>query len=144
VFGGAGWTYYETLGGGQGGSARAPGPSGVHVGMSNTRNTPIEVFELEHPMRIRVYALRGGSGGTGRHAGGEGVIREYEALAPLEASLITERRRRAPQGLEGGGSGTPGRNTLNGRPLGGRAAAALGPGDVLRVETPGGGAWGTA
>jgi N-methylhydantoinase B len=144
VFGGAGWTYYETLGGGQGGSARAPGPSGVHVGMSNTRNTPIEVFELEHPLRIRVYALRRGSGGTGRHAGGEGVIREYEALAPLEASLITERRRHAPQGLEGGGSGTPGLNTLNGRPLGGRAAAALGPGDVLRVETPGGGAWGTA
>jgi N-methylhydantoinase B len=142
VFGGAGWTYYETLGGGQGASARGPGPSGVHVGMSNTRNTPIEVFELEHPMRIRAYALRTGSGGRGRYAGGAGVIREYEALAPVEASLITERRRHAPQGLEGGGPGATGVNTLNGRAIGGRAAVSLEPGDVLRVETPGGGGWG--
>jgi N-methylhydantoinase B len=142
VFGGAGWTYYETLGGGQGASARGAGPSGVHVGMSNTRNTPIEVFELEHPMRIRTYALRPDSRGKGRYAGGAGVIREYEALAPVEASLITERRRHAPQGIEGGGAGAPGVNALNGRPVGGRAALALGPGDVLRVETPGGGGWG--
>jgi N-methylhydantoinase B len=142
VFGGAGWTYYETLGGGQGASARGPGPSGVHVGMSNTRNTPIEAFELDHPMRIRAYALRPGSGGAGRHRGGDGVAREYEALVPVEVSLISERRRHAPQGAEGGAPGAPGANSVNGRPIGGRAALTLKPGDVLRVETPGGGGWG--
>jgi len=142
VFGGAGWTYYETLGGGQGASERGDGPSGVHVGMSNTRNTPIEAFELDHPMRIRVYALRSGSGGTGRHRGGEGVIREYEALAPVEASVISERRRHPPRGARGGTDGAPGRNAVNDQPIGGRAAFALSPGDVLRVETPGGGGWG--
>src|SRR3972149_5249468 len=80
VFGGAGWTYYETLGGGQGASPEADGPSGVHVGMSNTRNTPVEVFELEHPLRIRAYALRRGSGGAGRWGGGGGGVREHEGL----------------------------------------------------------------
>jgi N-methylhydantoinase B len=144
VFGGAGWTYYETLGGGQGASARGPGPSGVHVGMSNTRNTPVEAFELDHPMRIRQYALRAGSGGAGRHRGGEGVVREYQALAPVEVSLISERRRHAPQGAEGGGPGAPGANAVNGRSIGGRAAFAMNPGDVLRVETPGGGGWAAA
>ncbi|HLB38643.1 MAG TPA: hydantoinase B/oxoprolinase family protein [Gemmatimonadales bacterium] len=142
VFGGAGWTYYETLGGGQGASPGAPGPSGVHVAMSNTRNTPVEVFELEHPLRIRAYALRRGSGGAGRWRGGEGVVREYEALAEIEASLLTERRRHAPRGAKGGGNGAPGKNLLNGKPLGARAAVTLQPGDVLRVETPGGGGYG--
>jgi N-methylhydantoinase B len=142
VFGGAGWTYYETLGGGQGGSERGEGPSGVHVGMSNTRNTPIEAFELEHPMRIRTYALRRGSGGEGRHRGGEGVIREYEALVPVEASVISERRRHPPRGAHGGADGAPGSNTVNGASIGGRAAITLAPGDVLRIETPGGGGWG--
>lgn len=142
VFGGAGWTYYETLGGGQGASARGEGPSGVHVGMSNTRNTPIEAFELDHPMRIRAYALRRGSGGAGRHRGGEGVVREYEALVPTEASVISERRRHAPRGTRGGADGAPGRNTVNGESLGGRIVRVLYPGDVLRIETPGGGGWG--
>jgi len=142
VFGGAGWTYYETLGGGQGASPGAAGPSGVHVAMSNTRNTPVEVFELEHPLRIRTYALRRGSGGAGRWRGGEGVVREYEALAEIEASLLTERRRHAPRGAQGGKDGAPGRNLLNGKPLGARAAVTLNRGDVLRVETPGGGGYG--
>ncbi len=142
VLGGEGWTYYETLGGGQGASARGPGPSGVHVGMSNTRNTPIEVFELEHPLRIVTYALRSGSGGAGRHPGGEGVVRAYEALDDVTVSLITERRRYAPQGTAGGGAGRPGRNGLNDTDLGGRAAVTMGPGDVLTIETPGGGGWG--
>jgi N-methylhydantoinase B len=142
VFGGPGWTYYETVGGGQGASPEAPGPSGVHVGMSNTRNTPIEVFELEHPLRIRTYSLRRGSGGSGRWRGGEGVSREYQALAEIEASLLTERRRHAPRGARGGGDGAPGKNLLNGKPVGARAAVTLKPGDVLRVETPGGGAYG--
>lgn len=143
VFGGDGWTYYETLGGGQGASIRGDAPSGVHVGMSNTRNTPIEVFELEHPLRIRTYALRRGSGGAGVHRGGDGVVREYEALQEIEASLISERRVYAPPGSEGGGCGRPGSNTVNGQSVGGRAAVRLQPGDVLRVETPGGGGWGS-
>ncbi|HXI34285.1 MAG TPA: hydantoinase B/oxoprolinase family protein, partial [Gemmatimonadales bacterium] len=84
TLGGPGWTYYETLGGGQGGGPAGPGPSGVHVGMSNTRNTPVEVLELEFPLRVRTYALRGGSGGSGAARGGDGVIREIEALAPAE------------------------------------------------------------
>jgi len=142
VFGGRGWTYYETLGGGQGASEHGDGPSGVHVGMSNTRNTPIEAFELEHPMRIRAYQLRTGSGGGGRHRGGDGVIRDYEALAPVEASVISERRRHPPRGARGGEDGAPGHNAVNGQDIGGRAAVALDPGDVLRIETPGGGGWG--
>ena len=142
VFGGEGWTYYETLGGGQGASQVGNGPSGVHVGMSNTRNTPVEVFELEHPVRIRTYAMRWGSGGTGVHVGGDGVVREYEALAPVEVSLLCERRRHAPRGAAGGGNGMPGRNLLNGQAIAGRTALHLSPGDVLRIETPGGGGHG--
>jgi len=142
VLAGDGWTYYETLGGGQGGSRGGPGPSGVHVGMSNTRNTPIEVLELEHPVRVVRYALRSGSGGSGKHRGGDGVVREYEALAPIEASLITERRRYAPQGARGGGPGARGANALNGKALGARAAVRMQPGDRLAIETPGGGGWG--
>jgi len=144
VFGGDGWTYYETLGGGQGAAARGDGPSGVHVGMSNTRNTPIEAFELDHPMRIRTYALRHGSGGTGRYRGGDGVVREYEALVPTDASVISERRRHAPRGTHGGADGAPGRNAVNGETLSGRIMRVLQIGDVLRIETPGGGGWGEA
>jgi N-methylhydantoinase B len=144
VMGGAGWTYYETLGGGQGGGPAGPGPSGVHVGMSNTRNTPVEVFELEYPLRIDRYELRTGSGGVGRHAGGDGVVRAYRALAPAHVNLITERRRQAPRGSRGGASGTAGRNLVNGEDVGGRAALTLAPDDVLTVETPGGGGWGAA
>ena len=136
------WTYYETIGGGQGASPNANGPSGVHVGMSNTRNTPIEVLELEHPVRVRTYALRTASGGSGTHAGGDGVIREFEALEPMEATLLTERRRHGPHGADGGGDGAPGQNLLNGRPLASKVALRLSTGDILRIETPGGGGWG--
>ncbi len=94
-------TYYETIGGGQGACADADGPSGVHVAMSNTLNTPIEALELEFPMRMVEYSLRRGSGGAGRFRGGDGVVREIEALAPLHYSLITERRRHAPPGAAG-------------------------------------------
>ena len=140
---GRAWTYYETIAGGQGASPAAAGPSGVHVGMSNTRNTPIEVLELEYPLRVRGYALRRGSGGAGKWAGGDGVIREFEALAPVEASILAERRRHQPQGAAGGGHGAPGRTILNGTPLPSKVRALLEPGDVLRIETPGGGGWGT-
>jgi len=137
-----GWTYYETIGGGQGASHGAPGPSGVHVGMSNTRNTPIEVLEMEYPLRLKSYALRRGSGGAGRWMGGDGVIREFEALAPMDASFLTERRRHAPRGVGGGDVGAPGRTLLNGAPLPPKVSTPLVPGDVVRVETPGGGGWG--
>jgi N-methylhydantoinase B len=139
---GGGWTYYETIGGGQGASRGAPGPSGVHVGMSNTRNTPIEVLELECPLRVRAYALRRGSGGVGQWSGGDGVTRELEALAPMEATLLTERRRHRPRGAAGGADGAPGANVLNGAPVPAKATLHLAPGDVLRIETPGGGGWG--
>ena len=142
TFGGPGWTYYETIGGGQGASRGAAGPSGVHVGMSNTRNTPIEVLELEHPLRILTYALRRGSGGAGTWAGGDGVVREFEALAPMEATLLTERRRHGPRGAAGGSAGTPGANIAQGTALPAKLTLRLAAGDVLRIETPGGGGWG--
>jgi N-methylhydantoinase B len=139
---GGGWTYYETIGGGQGAGPTGPGPSGVHVGMSNTRNTPIEVLELECPVRVRAYARRRGSGGRGMWSGGDGVVREFEALAPMEASILSERRRHAPRGAAGGASGAPGKTLKNGKRLPAKTVTALEPGDVLRIETPGGGGWG--
>jgi len=142
TLGAGGWTYYETIGGGQGASHGAPGPSGVHVGMSNTRNTPVEVLEMEYPLRVKSYALRRGSGGAGRWTGGEGVIREFVALAPMEASILAERRRHAPRGAAGGRDGARGSTCLNGAPLGPKVSVSLAPGDVLRLETPGGGGWG--
>jgi N-methylhydantoinase B len=134
--------YYETIGGGQGACADADGPSGVHVAMSNTLNTPIEALELEFPMRMVEYSLRRGSGGEGAFRGGDGVVRELEALAPLRYSLITERRRHAPPGADGGGDGLPGRNLLDGEELPAKAIGALEPGQRLRIETPGGGGYG--
>jgi N-methylhydantoinase B len=136
------FTYYETLGGGQGACADAPGPSAVHVAMSNTLNTPIEALELEFPLRAVEYAVRPGSGGDGEHGGGDGVVREVEALEEMRYSLITERRRHAPAGAAGGGDGARGRNLLNGEELAPKASGTLGAGDRLRVETPGGGGFG--
>jgi len=134
--------YYETIGGGQGACADADGPSGVHVAMSNTLNTPIEALELEFPMRMVEYSLRRGSGGAGEHRGGDGVVREIEALAPLRYSLITERRRHAPPGAEGGEPGACGRNLLDGKELPPKSIGELRPGQRLRIETPGGGGFG--
>jgi len=136
------FAYYETLGGGQGACADADGPSGVHVAMSNTLNTPVEALELEFPLRVTRYALRRHSGGEGRHRGGDGVVRELEALAPMRYSLLTERRRHAPPGADGGGPGARGRNLLDGHELPPKAAGSLRPGQRLRIETPGGGGHG--
>ena len=136
------FTYYETLGGGQGACPGADGPSAVHVAMSNTLNTPIEALELEFPLRAVEYSLRRGSGGAGRYRGGDGVGRELEALAEMRFSLITERRRHAPPGADGGEPGAPGRNLLNGEELAPKASGNLRPGDRLRIETPGGGGFG--
>jgi N-methylhydantoinase B len=133
------FTYYETLGGGQGACPDADGPSAVHVAMSNTLNTPTEALETEFPLRVRELSLRRGSGGGGAHRGGDGIVREIEALAPMRFTLITERRRHPPRGKNGGEDGAPGVNLLNGTPLPGKAAGELHPGDRLRIETPGGG-----
>jgi N-methylhydantoinase B len=138
---GEGFTYYETLGGGQGACPDADGPSAIHVAMSNTLNTPTEALETEFPLRVRELSLRAGSGGAGERPGGEGIVREIEALAPMRFSLITERRRHPPRGAGNGGDGAPGVNLLNGSPLPGKAAGNLSPGDRLRLETPGGGGW---
>jgi N-methylhydantoinase B len=136
------FTYYETLGGGQGACPDADGPSAVHVAMSNTLNTPVEALELEFPLRAVEYALRRGSGGSGRRRGGDGVVRELEALAEMRYSLITERRRHAPPGADGGEPGARGRNLVNGEELPAKASGTLRAGDRLRIETPGGGGHG--
>jgi N-methylhydantoinase B len=136
------FTYYETIGGGQGACPDADGPSGVHVTMSNTLSTPIEALELAYPLRVRSYALRLGSGGEGTNRGGEGVVRELEALESCRFSIVSERRARAPQGASGGGPGRPGRNLLNGKEIPAKVTGDLAPGDVLRIETPGGGGYG--
>jgi len=136
------WTYYETLGGGQGACPDADGPSAVHVAMSNTLNTPVEALELEFPLRVTEYALRRGSGGAGRHHGGDGVVRELQALTEMRYSLLTERRRHAPPGADGGAPGARGRNLLDGEELAPKASGTLAAGARLRLETPGGGGHG--
>jgi N-methylhydantoinase B len=136
------FTYYETLGGGQGACPDADGPSAVHVAMSNTLNTPVEALELEFPLRVTRYAIRRGSGGAGTYRGGDGIVRELEALASMSYSLITERRRHAPAGADGGEPGAPGRNLLNGEELTAKATGELKAGDRLAIETPGGGGHG--
>ncbi len=133
------FTYYETLGGGQGACPDADGPSAVHVAMSNTLNTPVEALETEFPLRVRELSVRRDSGGEGRYRGGDGIAREIEALAPMRFTLIAERRRHAPRGRDGGADGAPGRDLLNGEALPGKAEGELRPGDTLRIETPGGG-----
>ncbi|HEU5062168.1 MAG TPA: hydantoinase B/oxoprolinase family protein [Solirubrobacterales bacterium] len=141
VLAGEAFTYYETLGGGQGACPDADGPSAIHVAMSNTLNTPTEALEAEFPLRVRELSLREGSGGGGTHRGGEGIVREIEALTPVQFSLITERRRHPPRGRGDGEDGAVGVNLLNGSLLPSKAAGELRPGDRLRIETPGGGGW---
>jgi N-methylhydantoinase B len=143
-FSNRGFSYYETLGGGQGACVDADGPSAVHVAMSNTLNTPIEALEREFPLRVLEYALRPGSGGAGRHRGGDGVVRELEALTEMTFSLIAERRRHCPHGAHGGEPGACGRDLLDGQPLPAKSTGTLRPGQRLRIETPGGGGFGDA
>ena len=136
------FTYYETIGGGQGACPDADGPSGVHVAMSNTLSTPVEALELQYPLRVERYALRRGSGGDGRHRGGDGVLRELRVLEPCRLSIISERRAHAPQGQRGGEPGTSGANAVNGDALAAKVTRDLDAGDVIRIETPGGGGFG--
>lgn len=139
---GGGWTYYETMGGGQGASSGGPGPSGVHVGMSNTLNTPVEAFELEYPMRVEHYELLYGSGGDGKYRGGDGLVRSVKVLEPATLSLLADRRRHPPQGARGGENGNTGKNLLNGEELPPKTSRELAEGDVVTIHTPGGGGYG--
>ena len=155
ILGGEGWVYYETIGGGQGGrpvragDAVQPGQSGIQVGMTNTKNTPTEALERHLPVRVRRYAIRRDSGGAGLAAGGDGIHREIEMLAPCTLSLITERRSSPPWGLAGGQPGATGENWLlpggdetRAEALLDKCTVALAAGDVVRILTPGGGGWG--
>ena len=138
------WDYYETLGGGMGASADSDGCDAVQTHMTNTLNTPIEALEMHFPLRIRRYAIRRGSGGDGAQRGGDGLIREYEFLQAAQFTLLTERRRHAPWGLQGGDAGQRGGNCLNGRPLPAKVSMQAQAGDVLSIETAGGGGYGKA
>ena len=142
TFGDATFGYYETLGGGAGATRTHAGASAVHTHMTNTRLTDAEVLEARHPVRVRTLAVRRGSGGEGAMQGGDGLVRELELLRPLRVSLLAERRTRAPWGLEGGGAGWPGVDTLDGVPLGAKSSADAPAGALLRIETPGGGGFG--
>jgi 5-oxoprolinase (ATP-hydrolysing) len=147
AFGDARFGYYETIGGGAGAGPGFAGASGVHVHMTNTRITDAEVLEARHPVRLVEFRLRRGSGGAGRWRGGDGLVRRYEFTAPVEVSILSERREVAPFGLAGGRAGATGRNAVERRDgrveeLPGHARLRLEAGDRLRVETPGGGGYG--
>lgn len=147
---GAPFAYYETLAGGVGGGPWGAGASAIHSHMTNTMNTPIEALEYQYPFRVLAYEVRRGSGGEGRHPGGDGLVRSIEFLGPATVSLLTERRTNGPWGLDGGGAGQPGRNILHRRgehdpqELPPVVTVSVKEGDVLTIETPGGGGWGVA
>jgi N-methylhydantoinase B len=142
------FSYYETIGGGAGAGAGYEGASCLHTHMTNTLNTPIEGLEAYYPLRVTAYARRRGSGGQGRHRGGDGIVREVEFLSRAHVTIVSERRRHAPYGSNGGKPGRPGRNRLGTgrrwRPLPGKMSFDVYPGERLRIETPGGGGWGRA
>lgn len=148
TLGDAEFTYYETIGGGQGAFPETDGPSATHVAMSNTLNTPIEALEIEFPLMAREYSVRRGSGGRGVHRGGDGIVREIEALAPMSFSLLTERRSKRPPGASGGDPGLEGLNLLlredppETRELPAKVEGRLETGERIRIETPGGGGYG--
>ncbi|NPA49426.1 MAG: hydantoinase B/oxoprolinase family protein [Thermodesulfobacteria bacterium] len=146
AFGGEGFTYYETIGGGMGGRPGLSGLSGVHTHMTNTLNTPIEALEREYPVLVEKYALRPRSGGAGKFRGGDGLIRRFRFLEPATVTILSERRRLAPYGLFGGKAGRRGQNILEkkGRKkiLPGKVTLEVEEGDVLEIRTPGGGGWG--
>ncbi|HEY7296259.1 MAG TPA: hydantoinase B/oxoprolinase family protein [Dehalococcoidia bacterium] len=143
---GTAFTYYETIAGGAGAGPQRDGLSGVHTHMTNTLNTPVEALELAYPFRIRAYTLREGTGGAGRHRGGDGVRREYEFTAPATCTLMTDRRRTRPYGLLGGEPGAAGLNLLHAggrqRALPAKVTLQVQPGERVTIETPGGGGWG--
>ncbi|MFN3973951.1 MAG: hydantoinase B/oxoprolinase family protein [Dehalococcoidia bacterium] len=143
------FAYYETIAGGMGASPTKDGLSAVHTHMTNTMNTPVEALEMVYPLRVRRYTIRRGSGGQGKYRGGDGIIRDLEFLAPATVTVLSERRRSRPWGLQGGEPGQPGENILL---KGGIEEVRLPPkvtlrvdtGDLVSIRTPGGGGWGKA
>jgi 5-oxoprolinase (ATP-hydrolysing) len=147
LFGNARYGAYETIAGGSGATEEGPGGSAVHTHMTNTRITDAEILERRAPVVVRTFAVRPGSGGVGRHRGGDGILREIEFREPTQVSILAEHRVEAPYGMEGGGAGQCGDQALiraDGRVerLPGRVAVDCAAGEAIRIETPGGGAWG--
>jgi N-methylhydantoinase B len=142
------FSYYETVAGGAGARPKLDGMSGVHTHMTNSLNTPAEALEYAYPLRVREYRLRKGSGGRGKHRGGDGVIREIETLVRARMSLLADRRKHGPYGLNGGEAGKTGTNVIfRGKrkiKFPAKGSHQLEPGDRVRIETPGGGGWGRA
>jgi len=137
------FSYYETVAGGMGARPALDGMSGVHTHMTNSLNTPAEALEYAYPLRVREYRLRRGSGGPGKQRGGDGVVREIETLVPARMSLLADRRKRGPYGLYGGNDGATGENKINSTDIKAKGSHELRAGDRIRIETPGGGGWGT-
>jgi len=142
------FAYYETIAGGMGARPGKPGISGVHTHMTNSLNTPAEALEYAYPLRVRRYSLRPGSGGDGKFRGGDGIVREIEVLTDCEVTLLADRRSRGPWGLAGGEDGAPGKTFITRKDgsveqMPGKFSTRLRKGERIRIETPGGGAWGT-
>ena len=142
--GSARWDYYETIAGGGGASRYSKGLSAVQSHMTNTLNTPIESLEMHYPLRIEAYSVRNNSGGSGCHSGGDGIRRVYRFLHPTSVTLLTERRTAPPWGLNGGASGSVGVNRLNDLEVPAKYEGYVAAGDVISIDTPGGGGWGTS
>lgn len=136
------WDYYETMGGGMGAGPKGDGLSAVQTHMTNTLNTPIEVLEINYPLRVCRYAIRDHSGGPGLHLGGDGLVREFQFLKPAIVTLLTERRSHPPWGLQNGNNGSCGRNLYNDDELPAKQRLTVDAGDRITIETPGGGGWG--
>jgi len=136
------FAYYETIAGGMGASPRGPGRAATHTHMTNSWNTPIEAFEHEYPVRVRAYRIRAGSGGAGKYAGGDGIVREMQFLETADVTILSDRQKRGPYGLQGGASGAPGRCSVDTRGLRSKTRFTIQSGETLRIETPGGGGWG--
>src|SRR5215471_9602173 len=139
--------YYETVAGGMGARPGMDGISGIHTHMTNSMNTPVEAFEHDYPIRVVRYSLRRGSGGLGRHCGGDGVVREIQFLTRAQVTVLSDRREIAPYGLQGGQPGMPGVNRIlrrdgESKTLSSKCTVWVEPGDILSIETPGGGGWG--
>jgi len=137
----AAWDYYETIGGGMGASKNSDGLDAVQTHMTNTLNTPIEALEMKYPLRVTQYQIRQGSAGTGKHIGGEGLIRKYEFLAPAQVTILSERRRHSPWGQLSGKKAKVGVNRLNDKVLAGKCSFTVDKGDVVSITTAGGGGY---
>ena len=142
VIGSPDFSYYETIGGGAGANPGSDGLSGVQVGMTNTLNTPIEALEGEYPLRVEEYTIRRGTGGAGKHDGGDGLVRAVTVETPATVSLLTDRRVRSPAGVAGGEPGSTGRNRIGGETVPSKVTKDVDAGTTVILETPGGGGYG--